>query len=222
MPGASTAFFESKDSTGDATGARTARDATDVIGTFQTSSITTFNANTLAQAWGHRRFVSHPLAAHTFAIADGNWTFSFAGSESNTNHSGSFKLYAYVWRPSTGLAVDTNRAGAFAGISATSETALTASVAWNGTTTALDGDILVFEISDTTTQSMSSAYNSTFFYDGTTEANTTSCASLPVRAPARRSVSGQTTLPAPGRGWRACGGAPGRVRLAREAGVEHP
>ena len=48
--------------------------------------------------------------------------------------------------------------------------------------TILDGDILVFDISDTFTQGMATAYTGTFCYDGTTEASTTTNAAF-INAP---------------------------------------
>jgi hypothetical protein len=176
MPGAGTPFFN--DSTGDATGARTARAANDTIGALQTSSLITATANTSLQNWGHRRFVSAPLAAHTFAAADGNWTFSFAAAESNTNHNSSITISLSTWRPSTGLIVSSGLFSSGASLSSTSETVHSVSVSTLGTTSIIDGDILIIEITDRFTQSMSSAYTSTFYYDGTTEASATSCASF--------------------------------------------
>lgn len=167
------------DTTGDATGALTSRAANDVIGALQVSTLVTANADTLTQNWGHRRFVSAPLAATTFAAADGNWTGTWARSESNTNHSGSFSLYVTLWRPSTGARVGTVRALVSGGVLlATGELTDNISGAWNGTQAILDGDILVFEVAESFTQSMSTAYTSSFYYDGTTEASTTSCASF--------------------------------------------
>ena len=187
-------FIASSDSTGDATGARTARDATDVAGSSSPDlkSTITAVANTTLQNWGHRRFVSRPLAAQTFASTDGNWTFSYARSESNTNHNQQIVLHAYPWRPSTGLRVSTglvNVTGTEPTAASTEQTeSLTA--AWSATSvTILDGDILVFEVSTSFTQGMSTAYTDTFNYDGTTEASTTTCASF-VTPPAALTLFG--------------------------------
>lgn len=173
--------------TGDATGARTARDATNVIGTANpdTESTITANADTNQQLWGHRRFVSRPLAAHTFDFTDGNWTFSYARTESNLNHNQSIRLCMYLWRPSTGAIVGTlaNDSSTFVGsepASASTETAesLTQLFGASATTIALDGDILVFDVTAVFTQGMATAYTEQFAYDGTTEASTTTCASF--------------------------------------------
>lgn len=165
-----------------AAGARTARDATDVKGTANpdTESSITAAATVAAQQYEHRRFVSRPLAAQTFATADGNWTFSFARSESNTNHNGQIVASVYLWRPSSGLRVGTIvivLAGAI--MAATAETAETASPSgWTGSQAIQGGDILVFEIDTSFTQAMSTAYTDQFAYNGTTEASTTTCASF--------------------------------------------
>jgi hypothetical protein len=126
--------------------------------------------------------VSRPLAAHTFAAADGNWTFSFAALESNTNHNGVLFCGVYVWRPSTGAVVGSNGVNIMGkSLTATGQTAYSdATHAWgaSASVTCQDGDILVFDVQDVFTQSMSSAYTSSFAYNGTTEASTTSCASF--------------------------------------------
>lgn len=166
------------DTTGDATGARTARDANGTIGVAQTSATITSTANTSFQTWGLRRFVSAPLAATSFAITDGNWTFSTAGSESSTNHNQSLTAGIYCWRPSTGLQVGTVNILIGLAESGTTQTALSGTSTWTGSVSILDGDILVFEVSDEFTQAMATAYTSSFFYDGTTEASTTSCATF--------------------------------------------
>jgi hypothetical protein len=165
------------DVTGDATGARTARDATDVIGTLQNTSLITAVANLNSQQWGHRRYVSRPLAAQTIS-AGGTWTFSLAALESNTSHNGVMGLGVYPWRPSTGALVGTGFAGLQASLTATGQTAYSVTSTWKNGSSLLDGDILVFDVLDIFTQSMSSAYTSQFAYNGTTEASTTSCASF--------------------------------------------
>jgi hypothetical protein len=167
-------------STGDAAGVTTARDATDVIGTANpdTESTITANANTNPQNWGHRRFVSRPLAARTFALADGNYTWSCAWTESNAAHNCAPELSIYPWRPSTGLRVGTASVGIALVEPGTTETAMSATGTWSGTQAILDGDILVFDVWSTFTQSMAVAYTDNFAYDGTTEASTTTCASF--------------------------------------------
>jgi len=187
------AFVSSGDTTGDATGARTARDATDVIGTLQTSATITATANTSTQSWGYRRFVSRPLAAQTIPFS-GIWTFSYARAESNLAHNMSANLNIYVWRPSTGVSVGgviINASGTEPTVAATEQaesvsTAASSDVACNA------GDILVFEVGDAFIQGMSTAYTSTFYYDGTTEASATSCASF-VTPPSALTLFAATT-----------------------------
>lgn len=165
----------------DATGARTARDATDVAGTSNPDidATGTAAADQLPQILELRRFVSRPLAAHTFANADGNWTFSYARGESNTNHNGQIRCDVTLWRPSTGLQIGTARVQFVgAAMAATAETADSGTALMSATQAILDGDILVFEVSDNFSQGMSTAYTSFFSYNGTTEASTTTCASF--------------------------------------------
>lgn len=186
LPGAGDAFINPNAGAGTpATGARTSRDATDVVGAANpdTESSITAAANQTAQQLEHRRFVSRPLAAHTFDSADGNWTWSYARSESNTLHNGRLTLTVYAWRPGTGARVGT--AGQLAAkdgtaMSATAETADSVTFTWSAgnPVTIQDGDILVFEVNTGFTQSMSTAYTDQFAYDGTTEASSTTCASF--------------------------------------------
>jgi hypothetical protein len=184
---------------GDATGARTARTATDVAGTANpdTESLITAVANTTAQRWGHRRFVSAPLAAHTFATADGNWTFSYAATESNTSHNGFGMLSVYAWDPTGGVRRGSGNqlANPSAAMTATVETAYSNAVAWGTTLTTNDGDILVFDVVDSFTQGMSVAYTSSFAYDGTTEASTTTCASFVTPPAALTLFTASTAIP---------------------------
>ena len=178
--------------TGDATGASTARDATDVAGTSQITTTITANADLTAQVWGHRRFVSRPLAAHTFAPADGNWTLSAAFAESNLNHNAAVTCFGYIWRPGSGARVGSGNGlsspgavdGFFVFLSeptvAATEQAKTSTAAWNKTagTTIQDGDILVFDFLVQFTQGTAKNYTDSFSYNGTTEASATSCASF--------------------------------------------
>ncbi len=170
----------------EAAGNATARDATDVIGTANpdTESSITAQAAATRQVLGHRRFVSRPLAATTFHAADGSWTFSYARSQSNTNHtsggsSGPTVCNVYLWRPSTGAQVGSITV-AFPGglLTVTAETADSRVASWGGTQAILDGDILVFDVCSDFTQGMAVAYTDQFAYNGTIEADTTSCASF--------------------------------------------
>lgn len=209
MPGSGDAFkgegtSSSNDNNGDATGARTARDATDVAGTSNPDieSVITSNADTLTQRWGHRRFVSRPIAARTFAPGDGNWTFSYARSEANLNHNQSIRCNVYLWRPSTGAAVGTfnvsNSSQAIMGGSeptvAATEQAESVTGTWALSTAGADGDVLVFEIATVFLQAMATAYTDNFAYNGTTEASTTTCASF-VTPPSALTLYVPVTLP---------------------------
>lgn len=205
MPGASTPFqYTAISFTGYATGGQTARAADGTVGPGQTSSVITAAANQAPQYWGHRRFVSEPLAAHTFANADGNWTFSAANAESNLNHNQQISLMIYAWRPGTGALVWAAQHGLSCWFaepgSASTETAASATGAFFETLSILDGDILVFEVSDNFTQGMSSAYTSTFYYDGTTEASASNCASFVAPPSALTLFTGGTTYTETGYG----------------------
>lgn len=168
----------------EATGNTTARAMNDTIGSGQVSSVCTAAATSGAtQRLGHRRFVSPPLAARTFAGADGNWTWSMARQESNTNHNGTggqpFESYVYIWRPSSGTQVGTARVNITSNaLGGTTEATSSTTAAWSGTQAILDGDIIVHDIYTLFTQSMATAYTDTYWYDGTTEASTTNCASF--------------------------------------------
>lgn len=173
----------------DAAGASTARDATDVKGTSNPDIESTFTsgADVLAnRKAGHRRFVSRPLAAQTFAAADGNWSFSLAWFESNTNHTsgtGSVRCVGYGWSPSGGVRVGSGtqwvQVTAVTTGGATTETAYTATAnPWATSLTISDGDVLVFDVYSIYTQGMSVAYTESFCYNGTTEASTTTCATF--------------------------------------------
>lgn len=167
----------------DASGFATSRDATDVAGASNPDleATGTAAANTTAQVLSLRRFVSRPLAARTFASSDGSWTFDFACFDSNTSHNQGIQANIYAWRPGTGARVGTGAQQALIVpilTSATTETHFSSTISWTTSLTILDGDILVFEVSDSFTQSMSSAYTTSFSYNGTTEASITTCASF--------------------------------------------
>ncbi len=175
----------------EAAGASTARATSAAAGTSNPDieSLCTAQASSaIVQRLGHRRFVTPPIAATTFAGADGNWTWSFARLESNTNHNATsgapFQATGYLWRPGTGARVGTvqlNWTSTF--LAATTQTANSVTATWSGTQAIVDGDIVVFDIWTLFQQSMATAYTDSFCYDGTTEASTTTCASF-VNAPA--------------------------------------
>jgi hypothetical protein len=183
MPSNSPATISGLSINGNASGASTARNMDATIGVANPDTESTFTANpdSSPQVWGVRRFVSPPLVAHTFTNAEGNWTFSFARSESNTNHNGAIRGRVYFWSPSSGTRVGTAQAN-FSGATflATAETAesLTSNIGSVGGEAISDGDIIVLDIYSAFTQGMNTAYTEQFAYDGTTEASTTTCASF--------------------------------------------
>lgn len=174
----------------EAPGASTARDASGTIGTANpdTKATCTSAATTSAQRLGIRRFVTRPLAAKTFAAADGNWTWSFAASESNAAHNGKANLWAYLWRPQTNARVGTEAVIIVPGEPGITETAQTATGTWTGTTTIQEGDVIVMDIYDEFTQGGAVSRTFSLSYDGTTEANTTTCASF-LSSPAALTLS---------------------------------
>lgn len=176
-----------------ATGAGTNRSMDDTAGVSQVSVAATSLATTGTPdpIW-FRRFVSPPLAAQT--IASGAWTLSGAGSESSTNSNFQFNFGSlYAWRPGTGAIVGswvfdrTTQSDALTEFG-TTQTALAPvlSAGVVSSVTLQGGDVLVYELwGDHTSfgQGMATAYTNTLFYDGTTEASTTSCAAF-LNAPA--------------------------------------
>lgn len=167
---------------GDATGARTARDATGTIGTLQTSSLVTATADQNLQSWGHRRFVSRPLATQTYDNS-GTWTFSYARDESNLLHNQQVTCVLSIWRPSLASTIPSSLQFSLVGTEPTvAATVQAESVTFapgaGGAWPIVDGDVLHIEFFTQFTQGMSVAYTEDFFYDGTTEASTTSCASF--------------------------------------------
>lgn len=159
------------------------RDATDVIGTANpdVETLVTATADTSQQAWGHRRFLSRPLAAQTMA-AGATWTFRYARTQSNTAHHQIIRVVVWVWTPSTGTRNGGVGDGALilgtdSGLAAPAVAEAVAG-AWGGTpTTLLDGDLLVFDVSTVFTQTMATAYTDSFSYDGVTEGDPASSAS---------------------------------------------
>jgi hypothetical protein len=200
MPSASPAWTLGTPITGDATGATIARDATDTPGISNPdleSSITSA-ADLNAQCWGHRRFVSRPLANQI--LPTGGWHFSYARSESSLNHHQRIVCSIYAWRPATGLQVGSQSnhpTGAEPTIAAT-EQAESVSMSFNllAGLAIQDEDILVFDIASQFTQDMAISYTEQFAYDGTTDADTVSCASF-VDPPAALLLLGEPPPPPP-------------------------
>ena len=153
----------------------TNRDASTVIGSGHTSGVYTTGANTNAQNFTWRRFVSPLLAAGTYTNL--NFTHSCARAESNLNSNFLLRCAIGTWNGTTYTAWhsdDTLSENTSAGTQQTfSETSS------NVTLTVADGDVLVIEVGrQTSSQGMGTAYTNTYYYDGTTEASTTNCASF--------------------------------------------
>jgi hypothetical protein len=162
------------------TGKNTQRSMDGTAGSSQTSASWSTLANTSAQPTMLRMFESGPLAAQT--IAAGNWQLSMAGIEANANANLHFTACVYVWRPSTGALVGSrifDTTAASTGEPGTSEAAVSDATISGGSVTTAAGDILVCEIwRDATTQGNGIARACQFFYDGTTEASTSTNAAF--------------------------------------------
>ena len=195
MPSNSPAVIAGGAVTGDAAGASTARDTSATPGTANpdTESTITAVADTNPQTWGHRRWVSRPLAARgVFTAAEGFWTWSCAWTELNAAHNARPNLVMYVWRPSTGARVGTQSVAIQLAEPGTTQTALNATaLAQDGIDPqpVANGDILVFDVMSSFTQSMGVAYTDSGAYNGTTEASTTTCASF-INAPIALTLGG--------------------------------
>jgi len=181
LPGASSQSGTTPSVT--SSGATTNRTMDGTIGSSQVSQALTTLAQTGAQQNWMTRHISNPLAAQT--IAAGTWTLSAALSQSNTASAVKLELGAiYIWRPGTGTKVGnifTPAAGS-SGPASTAEAAVSATGS-GASITIQNGDLLVVEVWTSNTQTMATAYTNTFFYDGTTEASSSSCASY-LNAPA--------------------------------------
>ena len=172
--------------------ATTARTMTASAGSSQASATFTLNSSASAQRSWFRTFVSAPLAAQT--IGAGNWQLSAAASEGNADSNLHLTCVIYAWRPSTGAVVGSLVSDFLA--STGEPTGTNAQIAINDTTIAgtavdiLDGDVLVCEIWRDATVPGATGRANTFFYDGTTEASATNCASF-LLAPVDIYVSGE-------------------------------
>ena len=153
------------------------------IGITQASIVlNTININTLKNYY-FTTFVSSPLNGISTINAD-NWKYAFAAQESNASANfpagaanSPVYLNVYVWRPSNGTKVGTiidgNTSSVFAECSsANTERAMYGSFTGSSVSSISNGDVIVCEIWFAITQAASTAYNDTFFFDGTTE-NTT-------------------------------------------------
>lgn len=152
------------------------------IGTGQTSVTLTTLAQTTTQNGVICRFISPPLEAQTLS----SQVISMSGAFSESNASSDFipNWVLAVWRPSTGALVGrmVDRTGVAWAEPGTTQTAGTSNAAGGVTVTAQtaqQGDVLVIELWRAPgTQGMAVAYTNIAFFDGTTEASTTNCATF--------------------------------------------
>lgn len=160
-----------------ATGAGTNRGMDGAIGVAQASVAGTTLAQTATQNIWLRRFISAPLATQSFPVSTVN--VSAASSESNANSDFFLGWSVTQYRPSNGSLVATMlSAFSMAAETGTGETAQSRSTS-STALTIVAGDLLVVEFwRYRNTQVMATAYTNTFFYDGTTEASTTSNAAF--------------------------------------------
>lgn len=160
-----------------ATGASTNRSMDTTIGALQVSIALTTLAQTAVQHNWFRRFLSSPLAAQNIASQSVN--LSVGASEANIASNMFPVPLMFLWRPSTGALVGPIMDVGFPGGTepGTAESSYTAT----GTSQvidALDGDIIVLDLIATNNQGGATARVNTQFYDGTTEASTTTNAAF--------------------------------------------
>jgi hypothetical protein len=149
------------------------------IGTTQSSITTTSIADVLAHEYYFAKWVSPPL--NQTNVAANTWTFNLAvSSSSGSAHFGiGIRINNYVWRPSTNALVgwiikDSPSPTGFANV-----TVVNQEQAENGTATGgasvncAVGDVIVFELWITVTQSATTSFTDKIFFDGTTENHTT-------------------------------------------------
>lgn len=165
-----------------ATGAGSNRVMDASVGTSQTTQTGNTAASLASQNGWLGRWVSAPIAAQTIAAAQ-SVNLSAAWAESNATSDFIPAVSVCVWRPSTGAKVGTIFDNVDTALTTEPGTTQTAIVVSNGgsssSVTAQDGDILVVEAwRKLNAQTMATAYTNTFFFDGTTEASATSCASF--------------------------------------------
>ncbi|HEY6966428.1 MAG TPA: DUF6701 domain-containing protein, partial [Burkholderiales bacterium] len=177
LPGATTLSATSPNVT--SATAETNRDMDQNIGAAQASaSLNTLAVTTLQRNW-FRRFLSRPLAAQT--LPTGIWNIQGGALESNA--ASNMLLWGAVikvWRPSTGATVATLLDNPVLGTvePGTAETNVLKATASITGVAVNDGDILVVELWAENTQGNATARVNTVFYDGTTEASTTSNAAF--------------------------------------------
>lgn len=174
LPGAST--LSGTASSVSVTGAGTNRVMDGSIGVSQQSGSWTTLANQTAQPTFVRRFISEPLGVNNFGsggLAHGRLFCATQMSSTNSRLEPVPKLW--IWRPSDGSIVATlmDQNGGLGSGSSTSETWRFWDTSGTGALTAgtsADGDVLVCELwRSTLTQTHSSGYTNTLYYDGTTD-----------------------------------------------------
>ncbi len=165
-----------------ASGSATNRLADGTIGSGQVSgAATTLAQTTPNQSSFIRRFLSDPIAAQTISAQTVTASIALAESSLNSNFLG--EMFVGVWRPGTGASVGQLIAQGATELVFTEPVGTTQEAQSKSNTcssvTAQDGDILVFEFGRSSgNQAMATAYTNTFYYDGTTEASATNCASF--------------------------------------------
>jgi hypothetical protein len=180
--------------TGSAAGAFTVRDASELPGTSQVSAVLTAAANQNHQYGAFRRYVTRPLAGGQFM--PGNpwpytspaWLGSLAIACSNLNTNMFIGLGISLWRPSSSAEFPLGHTTT-ADVPVSANTPIMAYSPPSNpedSTITVDGDVLWFDIFSSFTQSMSTAYTQTFYYNGTTDDLATNCAAyvtppVPVR-----------------------------------------
>ena len=145
-------------------------------GASQTSLVLSSLNNTSTNSYYFTKFVS-PVIYQT-SVAANTWTYHFAVTESNTSanfpvttNNKVSPICCYVWRPSDGSLVGYILNGSSAATldeASTSETARVLAFTGSLVSNVQYGDVIVFEVWFTTTQGSATAYNDTWWYDGTT------------------------------------------------------
>jgi hypothetical protein len=127
--------------------------------------------NSLAQTARQSAFIGHlRYRLGPQNIAAGTWSFAAAVGENNTNANSFFGLTIYVWRPSTGLKIGTiYDAQVQLGTEWNTTTASRLfSVSGSAVNNVQNGDLLIVEMWQTSTQAMATAYPQTWNYNAQT------------------------------------------------------
>lgn len=151
------------------------------IGTSQTSVVITSVADTNSHNYYFTRFASQPL--YQSSLAANTWTYNFATKESNglanfpeTSNNKSVRVTCYVWRPSNsslvGWILDGNSAATVDEGLAGLEIGHHVTFSGSAVSGVQAGDVIIFEVMFVIVQGAATAYDDTFYFDGTT-ANTT-------------------------------------------------